>query len=62
MNGKICIILCVHVCEIGQNSSEEHEIDSFYGYLAHVELKFYCIPIVLDSNFIFSRIKLITRL
>ena len=22
-----------------RNSSEEHEIDSFYGYLAHVELK-----------------------
>ena len=34
-----------------RNSSEEHEIDSFYGYLAHVELKIYCIPIiVLDSN------------
>ena len=45
-----------------RNSSEEHEIDLFYSYLAHVELKFYCIPIVLDSNFIFSRIKLITRL
>ena len=40
-----------------RNSSEEHKIDSFYGYLAHVELKIYCIPIiVLDSNFMFSRI------
>ena len=40
-----------------RNSSEEHEIDSFYGYLAHVELKIYCIPIIiLDSNFMFSGI------
>ena len=40
-----------------RNSSEEHEIDSFYGYLAHVELKIYCIPIIVfNSNFMFSRI------
>ena len=31
-----------------RNSSEEHEIDSLnFYYLAHVELKIYCIPIII---------------
>ena len=34
--------------KLDRNSSEEHEIDSLnFYYLAHVELKIYCIPILL---------------
>ena len=39
-----------------RNSSEEHEIDSFYSYLAHVELKIIISIVVFDNNFMSYRI------